>query len=229
MSKKNILITGGAGYIGSHAFVVLSEAGYRPLIFDNFSNSDPSVIERIDQLVKIPPVVIRGDIRDEALLSKVFKEYECEAVMHFAGLKAVGDSMNQPLEYYDVNVRGSLTLFAAMKGANVKRLIFSSSAAVYGVSSEHCPIKENATRSAVNPYGRSKIMVEDILEDLHQADSDWGIARLRYFNPIGAHPSGLLGETPQGTPNNLMPYITQVAVGLREKLSIFGGDYPTED
>ena len=223
-----ILVTGGSGYIGSHTCIALDKAGYTPLILDNFSNSNASVLDRMEVLMNHRPLFIKGDVRDEALLKKIFQEHDCTGVIHFAGLKAVGESIAQPLEYYDVNVTGSLSLLMAMQYSGVKRLIFSSSAAVY-VKPESLPIKESATRSTVNPYGRSKLMVEDILEDFYYADPSWSIARLRYFNPIGAHPSGLIGEAPQGVPNNLMPYITQVAVGLREKLSVFGGDYPTHD
>ena len=228
MNKKVILITGGAGYIGSHTCVALCEAGYTPLILDNFSNSTPAVLDRLEILMKERPLWIEGDIRDAALLNKIFQDYDCSGVIHFAGLKAVGESMSQPLNYYDVNVGGSITLLTAMQHAGVKNFIFSSSAAVYGASSA-LPIQENAARSAVNPYGRSKLMVEDILQDIHHALPDWSIARLRYFNPIGAHPSGLIGEAPAGIPNNIMPYIAQVATGVREQLSIFGGDYPTPD
>lgn len=227
-SHGTILITGGAGYIGSHTCVALAQAGYTPLILDNFSNSNLLVLDRLEVLMQERPLWIEGDIRDSTLLNKIFREHECLGVIHFAGLKAVGESMSQPLEYYDVNVTGSVTLLTAMQKAKVKKLIFSSSAAVYGASSA-LPIQENATREVVNPYGRSKLIVEDILEDLHHAAPDWSIARLRYFNPIGAHSSGLIGEAPQGVPNNLMPYIAQVAVGLRKKLSIFGDDYPTPD
>jgi UDP-glucose 4-epimerase len=208
--------------------VALAQAGYRPLILDNFSNSKTSVIDRLATLMGDPPLCVEGDIRDAALIKKIFHDYCCESVIHFAGLKAVGESVKQPLQYYDVNVAGSLTLFAVMKDFGIKHLIFSSSAAVYGEEKEP-PLHEESLLHPVNPYGRSKLMVEEILEDLYHMDSHSSIVRLRYFNPIGAHPSGLIGETPSGVPNNLMPYITQVAVGIRKKLSIFGNDYPTVD
>ena len=228
MNKKNILITGGAGYIGSHTCVALCEAGYTPIIFDNFCNSSASVIQKIEALTKKSLHVIQGDIRDEALLQQALKDHQCEAVIHFAGLKAVGESVAQPLKYYDVNVGGSLTLLRVMEKAKVKKLVFSSSAAVYGAA-EELPIKESAPCSPVNPYGRSKFMVEEILADLVKADPNWNVTCLRYFNPIGAHSSGLIGETPQGVPSNLMPYLTQAVAGLRKELSIFGDDYPTQD
>ncbi|MFI0348258.1 MAG: UDP-glucose 4-epimerase GalE [Chthoniobacterales bacterium] len=228
MNKKIILVTGGAGYIGSHTCVALQEAGYVPLIFDNGSNSHADVLERIKKITKIDPLFIEGDVRDGASLDKVFQKYQCSGVIHFAGLKAVGESVNHPLKYYDHNVTGSLQLLAAMKRAEVRTLIFSSSAAVYG-NAAVVPVKENAPRTATSPYGRSKLIVENILEDLHHAAPHWSIARLRYFNPIGAHPSGFIGEAPHGVPNNLMPYIAQVAAGFRDKLSVFGADYPTLD
>lgn len=228
MTKKTILITGGAGYIGSHTCVALCEAGYTPVIFDNFCNSSISVIQKIEALTKKSLAVIQGDIRDESLLQRVLEDYPCEAVIHFAGLKAVGDSVADPLKYYDVNVGGSLTLLRVMEKAKVKKLVFSSSAAVYGTAKE-LPIKESAPCSPVNPYGRSKFIVEEMLTDLVKADPDWSVTCLRYFNPIGAHPSGLIGERPQGVPSNLMPYLTQTAAGLRKELSIFGDDYPTQD
>ena len=228
MNKKIILVTGGAGYIGSHTCVALAQAGYRPLILDNFSNSDISILDRLTKLMGKRPTCIQGDIRDAALLKKIFQEHECASVIHFAGLKAVGESVEEPLKYYEVNVTGSLTLLAEMMQAGVQKIIFSSSAAVYG-EKEKPPLKEHSSLHPINPYGRSKLMVEEILEDFHRANPASSIVRLRYFNPIGAHPSGLLGETPSGIPNNLMPYMTQVAVGLRKKLSIFGNDYPTSD
>jgi len=228
VNKKNILITGGAGYIGSHTCVALGEAGYTPIIFDNFCNSSASVTQKIEALTKKSLNVIQGDIRDEALLQQALEDHQCEAVIHFAGLKAVGESVAQPLKYYDVNVGGSLTLLRVMEKAKIKKLVFSSSAAVYGAA-EELPIKESALCSPVNPYGRSKFIVEEILADLVQADSSWSITCLRYFNPIGAHPSGLIGERPQGVPSNLMPYLTQAAAGVRKELSIFGNDYPTKD
>lgn len=223
-----ILLTGGAGFIGSHTVVALSKAGYRPLIFDNFCNSNPTVLDRLQQITGVKPDVIRGDIRDPAALDAVFARNAITAVMHFAGLKAVGESVAHPLAYYDNNVCGTLVLLAAMTRANVKTLIFSSSATVYGNPIRN-PIDESFPLSATNPYGRSKLMIEEILGDLMQAQPDWNIARLRYFNPVGAHESGLMGEDPQGMPNNLMPYVAQVAIGRRDHVRVYGGDYPTPD
>ncbi len=228
MNIKNILITGGAGYIGAHTCVALCEAGYTPIILDNFCNSTLSVIQQIEVLTKKPIHVIQGDIRDEALLQKVFADHTYEAVIHFAGLKAVAESVAVPLKYYDINVGGSLSLLHAMGKANVKKFIFSSSAAVYGACDE-LPIKEHAPCVPANPYGRTKLIIEKVLKDLVQADGAWSIVCLRYFNPVGAHPSGLIGEKPQGVPSNLMPYLTQTAAGLRQELSVFGSDYPTKD
>lgn len=228
MLLKKILVTGGAGYIGSHTCVALANAGYEPVILDNFSNSDPTVLERLSKILSYHPKFIQGDIRDKKLLKRIFQEHTFTAVIHFAGLKAVGESIEKPLEYYDINVAGSLILFQAMQDAGLKKLIFSSSAAVYS-SSNTSPMNELASRRAANPYGHSKLIVEDILANLVQTSSDWNITCLRYFNPIGAHPSGLIGERPSGIPNNLMPYLTQVVAGLREKLFIFGNDYPTPD
>lgn len=228
MNQKYILVTGGAGYIGSHTCIALHEAGYVPVILDNFSNSNISVIQRMEEIMKVQPHFIEGDIRNGSLLTKIFQNYSCSAVIHFAGLKAVGESVIHPLKYYTDNVAGTLQLMMVMENMNVKTLVFSSSAAVYGNASA-VPIPENTTRLATSPYGRSKLMVEDILEDLHHSSPSWKIARLRYFNPVGAHPSGLIGEAPKGEPSNLMPYIEQVASGLRKKLSIFGDDYPTRD
>jgi UDP-glucose 4-epimerase len=228
VSKQTILVTGGAGYIGSHTCVALAQAGYTPLILDNFSNSDPSVVDRLTRLLGQPLLCVSGDIRDAAVLKKIFREHECASVIHFAGLKAVGESVADPLHYYEVNVAGSLTLLTEMIRAGIQNFIFSSSAAVYG-EKEKPPLKEQSLLHPINPYGRSKLMVEEIVEDLHRAHAISSIVRLRYFNPIGAHPSGFIGETPRGMPNNLMPYMTQVAAGLRQKLFIFGNDYPTHD
>ncbi len=226
MSK--VLVTGGAGYIGAHCCVSLIEAGMTPLIYDNLGNSHRAVIDRIQQITGVRPDLIVGDVRDEAALDSVFSANDITSVIHFAALKAVGDSVARPLEYFDNNVHGTLTLLAAMRGAGVKAFVFSSSATVYG-DPEKVPLDESCARSATNPYGRSKLIVEDILEDLARAEPDWRIARLRYFNPIGAHQSGLIGENPKGIPDNLMPYMAQVAVGRREHLSVFGNDYPTRD
>ncbi|MFT7263895.1 MAG: UDP-glucose 4-epimerase [Halioglobus sp.] len=226
--SKTVLVTGGAGYIGSHACVVLMSAGYQVLVLDNFSNSRAEVFDRIEQIAGKRPDFILGDVRDRALLDSVFSKYEIESVIHFAGLKAVGESVRMPLEYYQNNVTGTLNLLEAMERAGVDKLVFSSSATVYGDPAS-VPIDETFPCSATNPYGRSKLIVEEVLGDWSLAKPSWSIACLRYFNPVGAHTSGLIGEDPQGEPNNLMPYVAQVAVGRREKLMVFGGDYPTVD
>jgi len=223
-----ILVVGGTGYIGSHTCVALSKAGHDILILDNLCNSHADVVDRLEIICGKRPGFIRGDVRDTALLDRLFAEHVIHAVFHFAGLKAVGESVDKPLEYYDNNVHGTLQLLAAMRRANVKTFVFSSSATVYGDPAS-IPIRENFPRSATNPYGRSKLIIEDILTDLHRAEPEWRIALLRYFNPIGAHESGLIGESPQGIPNNLMPFVAQVATGKREFLNIFGNDYPTKD
>jgi UDP-glucose 4-epimerase len=223
-----ILVTGGTGYIGSHACVALAEAGHDLLILDNLCNSRADVVGRLEALCGKRPEFVEGDVRDSVVLDEIFDRHPVTAVMHFAGLKAVGESVAKPLEYYDNNVHGTLQLLAAMRRASVKSFVFSSSATVYGVSSSE-PLREDFPRSAVNPYGRSKLIVEDILADLHHAEPDWRIARLRYFNPVGAHESGLIGEDPRGIPNNLMPFVAQVAAGRREFLSVWGNDYPTPD
>jgi len=223
-----ILLTGGAGYIGSHACVALLGAGHDVTILDNLSNSSRTAVDRVARICGRAPAFIEGDVRDAVLLDRLFADYRIRAVMHFAGLKAVGESVEKPLEYYDNNVRGTLELLAAMRRAQVRTIVFSSSATVYGDPAS-VPIREDFPRSATNPYGRSKLMIEDILGDLHRAEPGWNVARLRYFNPVGAHESGLIGEDPQGVPNNLMPYVAQVAIGRRERLSVFGNDYPTPD
>ena len=223
-----ILVTGGAGFIGSHTCVALAAAGYVPLILDNLGNSDVRVLDRLARISGKAPDFIEGDVRDRALLDRIFEEHDIAGVIHFAGLKAVGDSVADPLGYYDNNVHGSFVLASAMQAAGVKTLIFSSSATVYG-EPDSSPIPEDAPCRPANPYGRSKRMVEEALIDLQIAQPDWRIALLRYFNPVGAHESGLIGEHPQGKPNNLMPVVSQVAVGIRDKLSIHGGDYPTPD
>jgi UDP-glucose 4-epimerase len=223
-----ILLTGGAGYIASHACVALLNAGHEVVVLDNLSNSSPVALERVARICGKPPAFVEGDVRDVELLDRLFAERPIRAVMHFAGLKAVGESVEKPLEYYDNNVRGTLELLAAMRRAGVRTIVFSSSATVYGDPAS-VPIREDFPRSATNPYGRSKLMIEDILGDLDRAESGWNIARLRYFNPVGAHESGLIGEDPQGIPNNLMPFVAQVAIGRRERLSVFGSDYPTPD
>jgi len=224
----SILVTGGAGFIGSHTCVALAAAGYTPLILDNLGNSDVRVLERLARITGRTPGFIEGDVRDRALLDRVFREQPIAGVIHFAGLKAVGDSVADPIGYYDNNVHGSFVLAAAMQAAGVRTLIFSSSATVYG-DPDRSPIPESAPRRPANPYGRSKLMVEEALTDLQHAHPSWRIALLRYFNPVGAHESGLIGEHPQGKPNNLMPFVCQVAVGLRDKLAVHGGDYPTPD
>lgn len=223
-----ILVTGGAGYIGSHTVVELLAAGHELLILDNFSNSSPHVLERIVRITGKQPKCIEGDIRDGALLDRLFAAHAISAVIHFAGLKAVGESVEEPMRYYDNNVVGSLRLFEAMTKAGVFRLVFSSSATVYG-DPHAVPIDEGFPLQTTNPYGRSKLVIEDMLRDIGQADARWRVALLRYFNPVGAHASGLIGEDPQGIPNNLMPYVAQVAVGRRAELSVFGGDYATPD
>lgn len=223
-----ILVTGGAGYIGSHTVVELLAKGNELLILDNFSNSSPKVLERIETISGQRPLLVEGDIRDRDALKAVFAAHSITAVIHFAGLKAVGESVEQPLSYYDNNVVGSLRLFEAMAEANVKTLVFSSSATVYG-DPHTVPIREDFPLQATNPYGRTKLHIEEMLRDIARSDPAWRIALLRYFNPVGAHPSGLIGENPRGIPNNLMPYVTQVAVGRRPKLGVFGNDYLTPD
>ncbi len=228
MSGKYILVTGGAGYIGSHTCVELLEAGYRVLVLDNLSNSSPESMRRVQQITGKTLEFVEGDIRSLADLEAVFERFPVEAVVHFAGLKAVGESVAQPLRYYQNNVTGTLNLLQVMDAHNCRRLVFSSSATVYGDPAS-VPIREDFPLSATNPYGRSKLIIEDMLRDLCRADERWSVALLRYFNPVGAHVSGLIGEDPRDIPNNLMPYITQVAVGKRERLQVFGGDYPTPD
>jgi UDP-glucose 4-epimerase len=217
------------GYIGSHTCVQMIAAGMTPIILDNLCNAKTAVLDRIEALTQCRPAFYQGDVRDETLLDEIFSENKIDAVVHFAGLKAVGESVAKPLEYYDNNVNGSLVLARAMRKAGVKRIVFSSSATVYG-DPEIVPITESSpTGATTNPYGRSKYMVEECFSDLFVADDSWSITLLRYFNPVGAHPSGTMGEDPQGIPNNLVPYIAQVAVGRREALSVFGDDYPTPD
>ncbi|SFN84430.1 UDP-glucose 4-epimerase [Formivibrio citricus] len=225
---KHILLTGGAGYIGSHTWIELVSAGFKPVILDNYYNAKPEVLKRLETITGQPVEFAEADVRDRAALDAVFAKWSFSAVVHFAGLKAVGESVAKPLMYYDNNVTGTLKLLEAMQAAGVKKLVFSSSATVYG-DPHAVPIKEDFPLSATNPYGRSKLMVEDILRDLYKSDPSWDLALLRYFNPVGAHESGLIGEDPQGIPNNLMPFIAQVAVGKREQLSVFGNDYPTPD
>ncbi|CAM4109701.1 UDP-galactose-4-epimerase [Yersinia intermedia] len=224
-----VLVTGGSGYIGSHTCVQLIEAGYKPVILDNLCNSKSSVLARIHGLTGYTPKLYKGDIRDRALLDQIFAEHSIHAVIHFAGLKAVGESVSKPLEYYNNNVFGTLVLLEAMRAAQVKNFIFSSSATVYGDQPQIPYVESFPTGMPSSPYGRSKLMVEQILQDVQLADPQWNMTILRYFNPVGAHPSGSMGEDPQGIPNNLMPFIAQVAVGRRESLAIFGNDYPTPD
>ena len=225
---STILVTGGAGYIGSHTAVELLNAGHQVVIVDNLCNSSAKVLDRVEALAGKNFSFVQADVRDGAALDRIFAEHRIDGVIHFAGLKAVGESVAQPLRYFDNNVGSTLALLHAMDRANVRRIVFSSSATVYG-DPEQVPITEDSRLQVTNPYGRTKLICEDILRDLQQADPRWHVAILRYFNPVGAHISGTIGENPSGTPNNLMPFITQVAVGQREFLSIFGKDYPTPD
>ena len=223
-----ILVTGGAGYIGSHTVVLLVEAGYEVVIFDNFCNSSRESIRRVEKIVGKTLTVVEGDIRSKDDLEKVFSSHKIDAVIHFAGLKAVGESVEQPMRYYDNNIGGTITLCEVMAKHNCKSIIFSSSATVYG-DPHTTPILENFPTSATNPYGRSKLFVEEILRDFYVSDNEWKVVLLRYFNPVGAHASGTIGEDPNGIPNNLMPFIAQTAVGKRDYLSVFGDDYDTSD
>jgi len=226
--SPSILITGGTGYIGSHTVVALISAGYNIVIVDNLANSKISVLERIEAITGKRPPFYQADLRDRAALDAVFQKHPIAAAIHFAGLKAVGESVAEPLRYYENNIESTLSLCFVMAAHGVKRLVFSSSATVYG-DPHTVPIREDFPLAPANPYGRTKLMIEQILQDLYASDPAWQIALLRYFNPVGAHPSGLIGEDPGGYPNNLMPYISQVAVGRREQLSVFGSDYPTPD
>ncbi|WP_196157153.1 UDP-glucose 4-epimerase GalE [Reinekea sp. G2M2-21] len=223
-----VLVTGGAGYIGSHTCLELLQAGKDVLVLDNFANSSAESLKRVQELAGKELKFVEGDIRDRALLDSLFSENDIESVVHFAGLKAVGESTEIPLDYFDNNVSGTVTLLQAMKAAQVFRFVFSSSATVYG-DPHTVPILESFPLSVTNPYGRTKLMVEDVCRDLAASDERWSIALLRYFNPAGAHPSGRIGEQPNGIPNNLVPYITQVAIGQREALNVFGDDYDTPD
>lgn len=225
---SRVLVTGGTGYIGSHAVVELLAAGAEVVVADNLCNSKASVLERIARVAGRRPDFEQIDLRDRAALSRLFAARRFDAVIHFAGLKAVGESVERPLAYYDNNVAGSLALFECMMEAGVKTLVFSSSATVYG-EPVSVPIREDFALSANNPYGRTKLAIEEMLRDVAAADRGWRIALLRYFNPVGAHASGLIGEDPNGIPNNLMPYIAQVAIGMRQELQVFGNDYPTPD
>ncbi|MGG7620215.1 UDP-glucose 4-epimerase GalE [Bacillus coreaensis] len=223
-----ILVTGGAGYIGSHTCIELLHAGHEIVVLDNFINSKPEAIRRITEITGCSFKFYNHDLLDENSLEEVFLENNIEAVIHFAGLKAVGESIYHPLQYYHNNISSTLVLCKMMKKFNVKKLVFSSSATVYGVP-EYFPISEDSPLGALNPYGRTKLMLEEILQDLYKSDNNWSISILRYFNPIGAHDSGQIGEDPNGVPNNLMPYIAQVAVGKLKKLNVFGNQYPTKD
>ena len=223
-----VLVTGGAGYIGSHTCVLLLEAGYEVVVLDNFSNASRESIRRVEEITGKQVVLVEGDIRNRDDLETVFGSHMIDAVVHFAGLKAVGESVEQPLRYYKNNVCGTVQLCEVMGEYGCKQIIFSSSATVYG-DPHTIPIKEDFPLSATNPYGRSKLIIEEILRDLYVSDNSWKIVLLRYFNPVGAHPSGMIGEDPNGIPNNLMPFIAQTAVGRRERLSVFGDDYDTPD
>ena len=224
-----ILVTGGAGFIGSHTCVALAQAGIPHLILDNFGNSRRSVLERLGRITGVQPLIVEGDVRDADLLARVFAQHPIDGVIHFAALKAVGESVREPLRYYDNNVAGTVALLRAMQVADVRTLVFSSSATVYGEPAT-VPIREDFPLSATNPYGWTKLMMEQVLADVDAAEpGQWRIARLRYFNPVGAHESGLIGEGPQGEPGNLLPYVAQVAAGQRASLSVYGNDYPTPD
>jgi UDP-glucose 4-epimerase len=223
-----ILVTGAAGYIGSHTLVSLLEAGHDVVVVDNYSNSKPEALKRVGEIAGRTFPIYEGDVRDAAALKRIFAAHSIDAVIHFAGLKAVGESVQKPLAYYDNNLRSTITLVETMSATGCFRLVFSSSATVYGEPKE-LPLREDAALSATNPYGRTKLYIEEILRDVVHADSRWKIALLRYFNPVGAHASGRIGEDPNGIPNNLFPYIAQVAVGRLAELKVFGGDYPTPD
>ncbi len=223
-----VLVTGGAGFIGSHTCLEMLEAGYRVTVVDNLSNSKEEALRRVQALTGKEIDFVKADIRDRAALDRIFADRAFDAVVHFAGLKAVGESVQMPLAYYDNNIGGTITLCEAMAEAGVRNIVFSSSATVYGDPAT-VPIREHFPTSATNPYGRSKLFIEEILRDLNVSDPTWNVALLRYFNPVGAHPSGRIGEDPNGIPNNLMPYIAQVAIGRLPKLRVFGNDYPTPD
>jgi UDP-glucose 4-epimerase len=222
------LLTGGTGYIGSHTSVELIRAGFEVILYDNLCNSSHVVVDRIADITGQRPTFIEGDIRDQAALDRVFGKNSIDVVVHFAGLKAVGDSVSQALGYYLNNVCGSATLFHAMDSHDVRRIVFSSSATVYGLATE-MPLRESSPTSPANPYGHTKLMIEQILHDIGRSDPRWRIICLRYFNPVGAHESGLIGEDPRGTPANLMPYVAKVAIGQLRRLCVFGNDYPTQD
>lgn len=224
----SILVTGGAGYIGSHTCIEMQNAGYDVVVVDNLDNSNKEALNRVEKITGKPVKFYEEDVRNKEALRKIFKENNIEAVIHFAGLKAVGESVREPIMYYDNNLISTIVLLEVMNEFSVKKIVFSSSATVYGVATE-MPLVEGMPLGAINPYGRTKYFIEEILRDLYVADNTWCVALLRYFNPIGAHKSGLIGEDPKGIPNNLMPYISQVAVGKLEKLHVFGNDYNTVD
>ena len=223
-----VLLTGGMGYIGSHTAVVLIEAGHDVVLYDNLSNSKPAVLDSLETITGVRSDFIGGDVRDQQKIQQALIDYNVDAVIHFAGLKAVGESVEKPIEYYENNVVGSISLLKAMSATNIKSIIFSSSATVYG-EPQYLPLDEQHPTSATNPYGRCKLQIEEVLEDVAKSDPDWRIVCLRYFNPVGAHKSGLIGEDPNDIPNNLMPYIAQVASGKLPHLNIFGNDYDTKD
>ena len=224
----NVLLAGGTGYIGSHTSVVLSQLGHQVVLYDNLSKSSDSVVKKLARITGRQFAFVRGDLRDTELLEKALSKHNIDAVIHFAGLKAVGESVEKPVDYYANNVQGTISLMQAMYATKVNTLVFSSSATVYG-KPQYLPLDEGHPTSPTNPYGRSKLHIEEMLNDVASSDGDWRIACLRYFNPVGAQESGLIGESPTGVPNNLMPYIAQVAAGLRAELSVFGNDYPTAD
>jgi UDP-glucose 4-epimerase len=224
----NVLLTGGTGYIASHAAVVLMQMGHQVVLYDNLSNSSDEVLTKLTQITNTHIPFVKGDVRDTPLLSATLAKHNIDAVIHFAGLKAVGESVEKPVDYYANNVQGTISLLQAMHAHNLKTLVFSSSATVYG-QPQYLPVDENHPTHAINPYGRSKLHIEEMLSDMAASDGTWRIACLRYFNPVRAHESGLIGENPNGVPNNLMPYIAQVAAGQRQALNVFGDDYPTPD
>ena len=226
-NHKSVLVTGGAGYLGSHMLVQLIESGYRPIVIDNFSNSSPKSLERVEQITGQTIINYVADLRDKNALEDIFNQHEIDSVIHFAGLKAVGESIEQPLKYYDNNLNSTMTLLKVMKKCSVYKLVFSSSATVYSPNNTS-PLSESSLLGPTNPYGQTKLIVETMLRDLAANDA-WTICSLRYFNPIGAHASGLIGESPHGTPNNLLPYVSQVAVGKLDSVSVFGSDYQTPD
>ena len=226
--KETVLVTGGAGYIGSHMNIELLQSDRNVVVLDNLCNANKASIAAVERITQKSLTFVEGDVRDGTLLEKLFASHNISAVLHFAGLKSVGESTSEPLKYYDYNVNGTLRLIEAMSAHDCKTLVFSSSATVYGIP-ERVPLTEDSRLDPINPYGRTKLQIEEILGDVHHADPDWRISVLRYFNPVGAHPSGEIGEDPHDVPNNLMPYISQVAVGRLDKLRVFGGDYDTPD